>query len=490
MKQDNSQPKITLNPESGLVLEANSAACDYYGLSAEQLVKQPLSDLGQIDLLTGLPNRKLFLDRLQQALLESQREYKVMAVLFIDLDRFKPINDILGHHAGDQVLKLVAERLQGELREADTLARLGGDEFVVLLKDVQKLSGIERVASQLLEQLKAPFVLDDGVVDLGASIGISVYPQDAKKAEELLQKSDLAMYRSKKSGRNRWSFFQTEMDLEARKRFHIELLIRKAIEQDLFEMVFNPIFNTRTQHLYALETELSWQQGYLDSDYDVESVLNIASQSYLGIELGRWQIKRVLSLLDETISYDPNLALVVAINPVLFRDKGLVEWLGKELDNHSFSPEKLILSLSSDCLNVETLDVAWQVEKLTDLGIQIIIDQFGTQGVSLLQIANLNVSGIKMMDFNLSSALSQINRQKEKLIVALLEFAGQLNHNIIATGISTQEQLVFVQSQDCYLAQGSFFGEKIAAIDLESSLLQINEKMYYSVVEDEYDEYD
>ncbi len=491
MKQDNFQPKIVLNPESGLVSEANLAACQYYGLSAEELVNQPLNDLGHMDLLTGLPNRKLFLDRLQQAVLESLRSDKALAVLFVDLDRFKPVNDTLGHHAGDQVLKLVAERLRHELREEDTLARLGGDEFVVLLKDVQTLSGVERVANQLLKQLSEPFVLIEGEADLGGSIGVAVYPQDAKSAHELLQKSDLAMYRAKKNGRNQWMFFQSEMDLEARQRFEIEQFIRQGIEQDLLEMVFNPVFDTRTHQLYTLEAELNWRQGIINPKYEIEAILNIAGQSYLGLELGKWQVKRALSLLNDITPYHSSLTLMLAVSPVFFRDKNLIEWLDYQITQYHLEPERLVFSLSPDCLSVEMLDVVKRVSELTNLGIQVMVDQFGSQGASLFQIANLDLSGIKMMDFNLSMSLSQISRRNEKLTAALLSFAEQLHPVIIATGILTQEELSFVQSQQCYLAQGLFFGEQITEKKLEESLLQINNKTYYLVNEDEdYDEYE
>ncbi len=485
MGQDNTQPKIVLNPKSGLVIKANTAACNYYGLVEEQIINQPLNDLGQIDFLTRLPNRKLFLDRVQQALLESQRAGKVMAVLFIDLDRFKPINDTLGHHAGDQVLKIVAKRLQGELRKEDTLARIGGDEFVVLLKSIKKLTGIERVADQMLKQLLKPFVLSEGEVNLGGSMGISIYPQDSHTVEGLLQKADLAMYRAKKNGRNQWSFFQSEMDIETQQRFKIERMIRKGIEKDLFEITFNPIFNTMDHKLYALETEISWGASNFGYKHEIEAILEVASKSYIGLNLCQWQVKRALMWLKEMVSSAPDLTLIISINPVFFRDKNIVEWIDYNVTKYNIDPQKLVLSLPPACLNIEMLDVTKRVTELTDTGIKVIVEEFGSQGASLFQLDSLGLSGIKLMDFNLSTALSQVNRRNEKLAAALLAFAGQLNSVIIVTGIATQEQLSFVQSQHCFLMQGLFFGEKIVEKDLELSVLQMNEKMYYLVSDDE-----
>lgn len=441
--------------------------------------------MGQIDFLTRLPNRKLFLDRLQQALLESQRAGKVMAVLFIDLDRFKPINDTLGHHAGDQVLKIVAKRLQGELREEDTLARIGGDEFVVLLKSIKKLTGIERVADQMLKQLLKPFVLSEGEVNLGGSMGISIYPQDSHTVEGLLQKADLAMYRAKKNGRNQWSFFQSEMDIETQQRFKIERMIRKGIEKDLFEITFNPIFNTMDHKLYALETEISWGASNFGYKHEIEAILEVASKSYIGLDLCQWQVKRALMWLKEMVSSAPDLTLIISINPVFFRDKNTVEWIDYNVTKYNIDPQKLVLSLPPACLNIEMLDVTKRVTELTDTGIKVIVEEFGSQGASLFHLDSLGLSGIKLMDFNLSTALSQVNRRNEKLAAALLAFAGQLNSVIIVTGIATQEQLSFVQSQHCFLMQGLFFGEKIVEKDLELSVLQMNEKMYYLVSDDE-----
>lgn len=488
--EQTSKPLLLLNPENGLVEQANAPACEYYGLSMAQLVHQSFEGLGQIDLLTQLPNRKLFLDRLHQAILEAQRNHQVMAVLFIDLDRFKPVNDTLGHHAGDQVLIQVAERLQGELREEDTLARLGGDEFVVLLKNIQSIQGVERVANQLLKQLIAPFVLEEAVADLGGSIGVSLYPQDAKTAASLLQKSDLAMYRSKKNGRNQWSFFQAEMDVEAQQRFQIEQWIRQGLDKDLFGITFSPIIDIRSQGLYALEAELTWEGPVSQFSLEVDDLLGVANQSYLGVELGQWQIEQNLQLLSSLSGVDQQVSLLVALNPVLFRQKNLIEWLDLELSRHHLEPERLRLLLSPECLHVDTLDVPQRVQALIELGLEVVVDQFGSQGASLFQIAELDLSAIKMMDVNVSGNLSRQGRKNDRLTSAMMAFAAQLNPNIIASGILEAEQLNFMKAHQCYLAQGAFFGPKIPQRDLEDYLLHRSENAQNFVSDFEMDDYE
>lgn len=485
-----SQPLLLLNPETGLVEQANAHACDYYGLSMAQLVHQSFEGLGQIDLLTQLPNRKLFLDRLHQAILEAQRNHQVMAVLFIDLDRFKPVNDTLGHHAGDQVLIQVAERLQGELREQDTLARLGGDEFVVLLKNIHSIQGVERVATQLLKQLIEPFVLEEAIADLGGSIGVSLYPQDAKTAASLLQKSDLAMYRSKKNGRNQWSFFKAEMDVEAQQRFQLEQWIRQGLDKDLFGMTFSPIIDIRSQGLYALESELTWEGPSSQFSLEVDDLLAVANQSYLGVELGQWQIEQNLQILSSLTGFDQPISLLVALNPVLFRQKNLLEWLDQQLSHHHVEPERLRLLLSPECLNVDMLDVPQRVQSLIELGLEVVVDQFGSQGASLFQIAALDLSAIKMMDVSLSDNLSRQGRKNDRLTSAMMAFAAQLNSNVIASGILETEQLNFMKAHQCYLAQGAFFGPKIPQCELEDYLLHQSQNAVNLEAEFEVDDYD
>lgn len=471
MSIESMSPQVTVNPESGLIETVNDAACQYYGLSEKQLVGQTMDALGQMDALTQLPNRKLFLDRLSQAILESQRSSKVLGILFIDLDRFKPINDTLGHHAGDQLLQMVADRLQSVLREEDTLARLGGDEFVVLLKDIQRIKGVERVANELLAELTKSFLLGETQADIGGSIGIALYPQDAQNAHELLQKADLAMYRSKKHGRNQWSFFQAEMDIEAKQRFDLEQKIRDGLDEQAFGVSFLPIFNLNNHSIYALEAQLIWQSGSEMSGVEIEAIRALANQSYLGIELNRWLIEAVVAELGELISYNSNLALMVRVCPIHFRQKEFVEWLDFLLARSQILPQNLMLTLPPECLNIETLDVATRISELNDLEIQVVIEDFGSQGASLFQTANFDIAAIKLSDLNHSQTLGLYNQHAEKMTAAIMAFAHQLNPKVIASGLLNQEQLSFAKSQHCHLVQGSFFGESILQEDLEEFVM-------------------
>lgn len=471
MKNDYELPKIVLNPETGVVQDANASACQYYGLSSDQLVGHNLNALGHIDILTGLPNRQLFLDRLSQAVAESKRNHQVLALLFIDLDRFKPINDSLGHEAGDEVLKKVASRVQQCIRDEDTLARLGGDEFVVLLKNIQQVLGIEQVAQKILSALVKPFNIANTTVEIGGSLGISISPQDAITGDDLLHKADLAMYRAKNNGRNQWAFFKTEMDVEARFRHTVESVTREALDNELFSLTFDPIIDTTNNSLFALESKLTWQPHGLDSAVQIEDIIALAETVHLGIELNQWQICHALQLLSQSQACQSDLVIIVPLTPIHFRQKGLITWLEALLAKSDAEPSRLMLSLTPACLIMETLDVVKRVSELTDLGVQMMVEGFGQHGSALFQMANFELAAIKLMDFNLSKKLASLDRKGEKLAAATIAFAKALNPIIIGSGIISLDQQSFMQSQHCTIMQGAFLANEIHESALENFLI-------------------
>jgi len=475
MKENTDTPQIVLNPETSLVLSANTLACDYYGLTPQQLIGHELNTLGHVDLLTQLPNRQLFLDRLSQAVTEAYRNHQNLALIFIDLDRFKPINDSLGHVAGDEVLVAVAKRIKSCIREADTLARLGGDEFVVLLKlgaETSLRTGVEMVAQKILAELIRPFNITQTTIEIGGSLGISRYPQDATTGHELLQKADLAMYRAKNNGRNQWCFFKKEMDMEAQFYHRVEQATRIALDEALFAFYFEPILYTQNQGVFALEAKLDWQASSPDSAVQIEAVLEFAQTVHLGIELNQWMICHALDLLTQYSFEALEWHIIVPLMPIHFRQKNLVTWLDHELAQRDIEPACLMLSISPACLQIESLDVAQRIEALTQLGVQIMMDDFGYEGSSLFKMAQFDLAAIKLMDFNLSKALSSLDRKSEKLAAAIIAFAKALNPVVIGSGIVSQEQQSFMLAQHCDYLQGYGIATRFAEADLEAYMVQ------------------
>ena len=488
------RPELRVDPRSDLVLAANEAACQFYQQSELTLIQTPLhtllsSTFAQLDPLTQLPNRQLFLDRLQQSLTELQRSPSGLAVLFIDLDRFKPINDSLGHQAGDAVLIEVAKRLQSLLRKQDTLARIGGDEFVVLLKEVTAIQAVERIAQTFLNALAMPFEIPQGVVEIGGSIGVAMGPQDAQTAEALLQKADLAMYRAKHNGRQQWMFFSQALGQEAQRKFHMEQSLREALETDELKLQFEPIINATETKLFALEVQVS-QQSLDLLGQDWESLLPVLSQSILGVQFSEWQLQAALDVQQSMSHSSLNVPMAVSVPGIHFRQKNFVDFIESALHESEVDPQLLILQLDESSLNHSSIDVAQRINALNEIGVQVVLEQFGLQGVSLLQLARLPFAAIKVGDLglrNLSHGRRVPMHENTQLAAAILAFAYQLNKTLIATQIYSNDQWHFMQSQHCQWGQGPYLGEAMNAEALVDYLVDLNAQRLELVDKDDLD---
>ena len=468
-------PLIEIDLAKDRITQVNAAASAYLGktetelkqASAQTLLAEA-SSAAQYDQLTGLPNRKLLLDRLQQGILDAKRHQQQLAMLYLDLDGFKPVNDTFGHAAGDELLIQISQAITEQIREGDTLARIGGDEFVLLLKDVHGegslQTGVERVAQQIIERLGESFELTNAEVEVGASIGIALYPQDAEDGDALMQNADMAMYRAKNNGRNQLVCYQAEMNKEAHHRLHLEKQLRRLLKQDELVLAFEPIYDLRDNSVFALDAKIAADNN-ASIEAEFEEVIKVAETAFLGIELGEWQLRQALLALKQLEEASCGTFVSVRLNPMHFRQKPFVEWLEGQLVELDVSADALVLELSEACLSLPNINLTERMTALSKLGVQLHIENFGAGFTSLKHLAKLDVSAIKVAGF-FNERLS-MSRASESMVSAILAFAYQLDLERLAAGVTSAEQLSFLHSHQCHYAQGAYFGEPILLDDLE-----------------------
>jgi len=436
----------------------------------------------QLDALTQMPNRTGWHVAAQKGLdAESGLESGCSkAVLFIDLDRFKWVNDTLGHDAGDQLLQKVARLiesnlvLQGEL--PDVAGRFGGDEFVVLLQNPDSMESLETVSNSIVTMLSQPICLEglesveNVEVEIGASIGIAVFPQDALRLSDLLKLSDLAMYRAKHSGRNGVVFYKPEMMRQIERRRLIQTLLRQALKQHSLALDYIPLFDGQNQSVAAIEAKLNLKNSAALQNLDKADLLSIADESQVAILLGEWMVKEALSFNRRLLQSGIEMPCILEIRPSHFQQKEFVNWLAEQLEHYEVPPELLIVSLNETCLNSQRFSVRSQLTALSKLGIEIAVQAFGSGNWSLLRlhdwpIDRLHLSPLLVQEISHSTSIAVMTG-------SLIELGLTLNKKVIAYGVLTAEQMVFLQSHGCYLMQGQYLSDARPAEEIEVYLLQ------------------
>lgn len=475
------QAEVVVNPQNDKILRVNSAAQDWFQKPETAIVGQTYAELcsarkntsvGDVDTLTGLPNRSRMLENLALSLETAKRQRQNFAVLFIDLDGFKQVNDSYGHAAGDELLVKVAEVLSAQIRAGDTLARIGGDEFVILLEDIpqqENLSlGAERVAQNVIQLLSEIFQLSQAEVEIGGSVGISVYPQDGKTADVLMQHADMAMYRAKNSGRNQFAFYQPEMDKEARQRALLEKQFREILKHQGLQLEFEPVYDLQQKNVVLLDAKWQLTSEFV-RDVEIEDLMKLAETSFLGIELGEWHMTAVLEVL-KNLTFQSDLPVSIRLNAMHFKQKQFVDWLSDALSEQDVAPESLVLELSENCLSLQNINLTERMNALSKLGVQLHIENFGAGFASLKYLGRMDVNAIKISGF-FSDRIS-MSQASESMIAAMMAFAYQLRMHRIASGIQNAEQLFFVKSQQCDWGQGPFLCAPILHEDLDDFISQ------------------
>ncbi|MDW8478955.1 MAG: EAL domain-containing protein [Xanthomonadales bacterium] len=424
--------------------------------------EQELRYLANYDTLTGLPNRTLLGERLAHAILRARRRGTRVAVLFLDLDRFKHINDSLGHAVGDRLLRAAGERLRRLVRESDTVARLGGDEFTVLLEDVQDLAQVEQTAERLLEAFREPLVLDGGQeVIISPSIGIALYPDHGDVPSDLLKFADNAMYQAKERGRNTFQFYVEAMGLEARRRALMGAALRRALERNEFSLAFQPKLDLRRQRICGLEALLRWRSADFGS-VPPASFVPLAEESGLIVPIGEWVLREAASQLrrfDAIVRDRLSMAVNVSVMQ-LFRGD-LDRRLSRLLAETRTPPERIELELTESMVMANPEQSIRTLRALKSIGVRLAIDDFGTGYSSLAYLKRLPLDTLKIDRTFVSDLIA--DPEDEAITATIIAMAHALELEVVAEGVESAEQLDYLRSQGCDIAQGFHIGEPMPA---------------------------
>lgn len=417
------------------------------------------------DALTDLPNRQLFQDRLHSAVASAKRNGAHLALLFIDLDRFKEVNDSSGHAAGDRLLIQVARRLNECIRESDTLARLGGDEFVVILTNSGNTHDVENVARTILEVLEQPFSLGEGInAAISASIGIALYPTDGRDDATLIQNADAAMYRVKETGRNGFEFFTAEMNREAGKRQQFKSAFKNSLENNEFKVFFQPIWRLSDGQIVSAEVLSRWQHpewGMIMPD----EFIPVAEESGFIHDLSLFVVKEVAKQIKVWDQCNLNeISVAINLSPTQFRRLG--EWLDKmhqTLSDYAVVAHRIKLEITETALMGDALKLMEMLNHVQASGIEISLDDFGTGYSSLSRISGMPLNFIKID----RSFINQIGRKGQcNVIEAIISMAHSMNCLVIAEGIETTQQLEYLKQLGCDFGQGFLCSRPIPAADM------------------------
>lgn len=433
-----------------------------------RLAEQNVFYLANHDPLTGLANRARFLERLHESLLNADRDGSGCAVLLLDLDRFKSINDTLGHHAGDLLLKQVAQRLLTCVRETDTVARLGGDEFVLILTRLKALGAAELIAENIIRALAEPFDILGQRLRSGASIGIVMYPNDGSEAGELLQKADLAMYRAKSTGRNRYRVFSPGMLSEALARQLQEEQLRAAIAQQQFELAFQPQIDLQTMEIVGAEALLRCSNPSMQAQ-SARQLVSLAEETGVANSLGEWVLDTACRQLSDWRGRNmPELKVAVNISPVQLMDPGFVGLVRDMIERHHVPASLLELELTEGALAAASAAGSDVMDALKALGVSLSIDDFGTGMSTLSYLKQYPVDMLKV-DATLVRNLPR-DHEDAAIVSAIIKLAGDLRIKVIAEGVETFEQLNFLRGTSCHHVQGFLFSEALRPDKFEQLL--------------------
>ena len=419
------------------------------------------------DYLTGLPNRFLFEDRLEQALSKAKRQKTFVAVLYIDLDNFKSINDAMGHGAGDLVLQKLSQEIRSALRESDTIARIGGDEFVVLLDDLKEERAAVLVANNILQAFLVTIDVQGRDISLRASMGISIYPRDGSDAQFLMQASDAAMYHAKNEGKNRFMLYSSDMRMESLERISITGHLRQAIRNDEFFVEYQPQIDIKTGKMLGVEALIRWEQPELGL-IPPNQFIPFAEESGLIIPIGEWLLKTVLEQGHRWQEIKP-LQIAVNLSELQLKQPDLLYVLQGLLDSTKFPPELLELELTENVVFQNISGASEKLFQLKSLGLRLAVDDFGTGYSTLGHLAHFPFDRIKI-DQKLAPNIP--TDPKDAAIVAgIITISENLDLEVIAEGVETDEQLAFYQSRNCHIFQGWYFSRAVSADTITEYLM-------------------
>lgn len=430
--------------------------------------EEQIQHMAYYDTLTGLPNRTLMLDRLDRAIARSTRDHSTLAILFLDLDRFKAVNDTLGHSTGDKLLIEVSQRLRLFVRSSDTLARLGGDEFVVIVSDQDMEVNAAHVARKLIDSLATPIRISGHELHITTSIGVAIFPEDGVTSEVLIKNADMAMYAAKESGRNNYNYYSGEMNQKAHERLMMEENIRGALERGEFFLEYQPIIDTVSGTISAAEALVRWnhpEQGRVAPDMFIA----LAEDTGLIVPLGEWVLRSACSMITKLRDSGlPPIRITVNVSSRQIEQQNFADVVTKMLQATGANPAQLEIELTESCLMKHSAANIAEIFGLRELGISIAIDDFGTGYSSLGYIKTLPIDHIKVDRSFVIDVTTNPNDQA--IVESVITLSQKLGIRNIAEGVETADQLEFLKSLGCDEIQGYYFHRPLTVTAFEEVL--------------------
>jgi diguanylate cyclase (GGDEF)-like protein/PAS domain S-box-containing protein len=460
-----STTKVPLRDDHGRIIGIVGVCRD---VTDRKLAEDQIHFLAHHDALTGLPNRVLLMDRIEQALLQAERNGSFVTVMFIDLDNFKLVNDSLGHSAGDTLLQTVAERMEQSVRATDTVVRIGGDEFVILLPDQRQLSDAAGVLEKLRHAIAQPIAIEGQLFRVTSSIGLATYPQDGNDGETLLMNADTAMYQAKEKGRDNIQHYTAEMNINAQERRILQEGLRQAVERKEFALVYQPQFDLRTGEIVAVEALLRWHHPTLGV-IPPAKFIPMAESTGLIVPLGDWVLREACrqnkAWQDAGI---PPVTIGVNVSARQFRDGTWVKRVASILRSTGLEAKYLELELTESLLMQDVNQAVGTMKELQALGVKFAIDDFGTGYSSLSALTSFPVARLKIDQSFVRNLTTDSNDRN--IATAMISLGQKLHMRVIAEGVETAAQFEFLADNKCDEIQGFHLSRPVEAAEIATML--------------------
>jgi len=461
------RPNGTVLDVRGVPLDDGSFLTTYMDITERHRAEARIAHMARHDVLTGLPNRAVLRERLDQAIKGTRDGDRQFAVHVLDLDRFKEINDTLGHPVGDALLKVVAERLRTCVRETDTLARLGGDELCIIQSVADASSEPAALANRVIEQLGKPFDLDDHHVTVGVSVGIAIMPADGTDPDQLMRSADLALYRAKSEGRGMYRFFEPEMDARMQTRRTLERDLRNALAGSEFELYYQPLLNLERNEICGLEALLRWNHPTRGQVLPSEFI-PLAEETGLIVPIGEWVLRRACM---QAAEWPAHIGLAVNLSPAQFKCPTLVQSVVAAVAASGVSPRRLELEITETVMLQDADGAFSTLRQLRDLGVRIALDDFGTGYSSLSNLRKFPFDKIKI-DRSFVRDLSHANVDALAVVRSMAQLGASLGMATTAEGVETGEQLDQLRAEGCTEIQGYYISRPKPASEIAELLLK------------------